>query len=973
MQPIERLEPRLLLVAGALDPTFGAGGVVTTDVLAADHEFARGVAVQTDGKVVVAGAAGGIVLARFNPGGSPDASFGSKGMVRETFGADDTTAWDVAVDSKGRILVSAASGYERLLVRFLPDGRLDPSFGSGGKVSFARGDDFAPVAVGAGDSVLVAAGAVDGGSGFDVYRFDDRGRADAAFADGGKLHVGEVGGSVAVTGLSVMADGRLAVAGESFFADHSTMFVARYGRDGTADASFAGTGRVQGNVFRAGSRVGQMAVGPDGKVLISARTPDGYAVARFRADGVFDRPYGARGVAAIGGGPKAEDYANPRIAVDDRGGVALVGRRADDDLTRRLLVARLTPAGALDTGFDGDGVALSPLSADGSIPSANFDVALQADGKVVVAAPGEHALQVRRYTTDGRPDGSFAGSGAAAIGSPGSSNQSINALAALPDGRILAAGETGYGNIIESDAYEGSIGLLVRYRADGSLDPTFGDGGRVVSNLFTDPHSFAAVVVLPSGKFLVGGERTGGGGFVARYDADGRLDTTFASGGKFTTDRGVRRMVVLGDGRILVATDRNHAEALVCLTSSGGIDPSFAGSAGAWGSPVIDLLRQPDGKIVAVLDDEVRRLNPDGSADVTFGTGGTTKIVTNKVEGGAITTLNLQRAALGPAGDIFLAATQSVNFPPAFFSTMSYAAVRVTANGKVDAAFGGGGVASAQPGSAIFGVGSGPQAGAIAVQSDGKILVTGAGVAEDGYHPALGTVRFNADGSVDHSFGDDGAVVTRGGAFSYANALLLAAGQKLVVGGSGQPGGRGDDFTLARYALADPNPLSARLVGRTLTVTGTAAADEIRLRVAGGQLTIRGVEHAFAVSAFSRIEIDARGGDDLVDASASPVPVTLDGGDGRDSLLGGAAADVLLGGSGNDTLFGGRGADTLRGGDGNDYLNGGPGADQLFGDAGNDQVFALDSAIDTIDGGGGFDRVKADVDDLLTSAEGLLG
>ena len=98
-----------------------------------------------------------------------------------------------------------------------------------------------------------------------------------------------------------------------------------------------------------------------------------------------------------------------------------------------------------------------------------------------------------------------------------------------------------------------------------------------------------------------------------------------------------------------------------------------------------------------------------------------------------------------------------------------------------------------------------------------------------------------------------------------------------------------------------------------------------------------GVRATFAIGTFSRIDVQGLAGDDTLDASASPVPVTLDGGDGRDSLLGGSSADLLVGAAGDDTLFGGGGPDTLRGGDGNDYLNGGPGDGQVLGEAGNDQ------------------------------------
>src|SRR5205823_5136979 len=123
---------------------------------------------------------------------------------------------------------------------------------------------------------------------------------------------------------------------------------------------------------------------------------------------------------------------------------------------------------------------------------------------------------------------------------------------------------------------------------------------------------------------------------------------------------------------------------------------------------------------------------------------------------------------------------------------------------------------------------------------------------------------------------------------------------------------------------------------------------------------------------FSRIIIQGLAGNDTLDASASPIPVTLNGGAGNDLLLGGAGADSLQGGSGNDTLFGGRGNDTLHGNDGNDYLSAGPGADQLFGEAGNDQLFSFDHEIDALDSGAGFDRAKGDADDLLINNEAPL-
>jgi Ca2+-binding RTX toxin-like protein len=177
-----------------------------------------------------------------------------------------------------------------------------------------------------------------------------------------------------------------------------------------------------------------------------------------------------------------------------------------------------------------------------------------------------------------------------------------------------------------------------------------------------------------------------------------------------------------------------------------------------------------------------------------------------------------------------------------------------------------------------------------------------------------------------------------------------------------------------RFRADDQPAVLAQVEGGVLRVRGTVGDDRIVLRRnrRTGRVEIDGVAQTFDPATFSRVDVQALDGDDRVDLSALGLPATTDGGAGDDVILGSSAPDSILGGAGDDTLFGGRGADTLRGGDGNDYLGGGPGADQLFGDPGNDQVFAVDSARDTVDGGDGFDRVKADADDLLTNSEGLL-
>src|SRR5262249_44457908 len=130
--------------SGDLDVTFGAGGKVLTDVGAVD--WASDVAVQGDGKIVAVGQADGdgvntgkFALVRYDRNGSPDATFGTAGVVLTSFGGSYNVAADAAIQADGKIVVAgktnAAGRLDFALARYQPNGALDPSFGGGGRVT----------------------------------------------------------------------------------------------------------------------------------------------------------------------------------------------------------------------------------------------------------------------------------------------------------------------------------------------------------------------------------------------------------------------------------------------------------------------------------------------------------------------------------------------------------------------------------------------------------------------------------------------------------------------------------------------------------------------------------------------------------------------------------------------------------------------------------------------------------------------
>ena len=455
------------------------------------------------------------------------------------------------------------------------------------------------------------------------------------------------------------------------------------------------------------------------------------------------------------------------------------GKRAGLVLGAVLLGVSNSPAapGGLDTTFgagddDGtDGVAELPAENQGA-----QSTALAPDGKVYVTGDfgldnGDLALAVGRYRTDGTLDTSFgAGDGdgvdglATWTGSGGNSQGA--SLTIQPDGKVLVAG-----------MYQGTAGrdlVLARFAADGSLDSSFGkddgDGtdGVVTWDSGSGDDQANAVALQPDGKVLVAGYAANGTYAdlaVARFTAEGALDTTFGAGD--------------GDG-----TD--------------GVALWGSGNGGDWG---FSVALQPDGKVLVTgyanngtdRDLALARFTADGALDTTFGAG----------DGDGIDGVALWDSGNGPDRGYSLALQPDGRVLVAGFasngSDKDLAVARFAVDGSLDTAFGNSGVAT-------WDRGNGDDRGeALALQPDGGILV--AGEANNGSHGELALARFTAGGTLDTTFGtDDGdgvdGVATWDSGSTYGekvHALTLQADGQVVAAGTIVLNGTGDGF-LARFA-----------------------------------------------------------------------------------------------------------------------------------------------------------------------------
>jgi len=279
------------------------------------------VAIDSIGRIVLAGSSGSdFAVARYNPDGTPDNTFNSTGKVLTNLGASDA-AMAVAVDSNDRIVVAGTSNaggtYDFAVVRYNVDGRLDTTFNTTGRVLTDVGvgsGDFVTAAVIQSDGKIVVGGLSDASGipyDFTLVRYNPNGTLDLTFNTTGKVLTDFTGSgnSDALQALAVQSDGKIVAAGESFTSGGSSFAVARYEMTGILDTTFNTTGKVL-TAFASGNASAQaVVIQSDGKIVTAGSFDDGnregpdFALARYNVDGSLDSTFNSTGkvVTDIGG------------------------------------------------------------------------------------------------------------------------------------------------------------------------------------------------------------------------------------------------------------------------------------------------------------------------------------------------------------------------------------------------------------------------------------------------------------------------------------------------------------------------------------------------------------------------------------------------------------------------------------------------------------------------------------------------
>ncbi|MBC7626960.1 T9SS type A sorting domain-containing protein [Ferruginibacter sp.] len=594
---------------GSLDNSFNESGIILSAFSFAN--FATGVALQTDGKIVVTG--NGLVsnasnqviqLARYNSDGNLDSSFGNGGSVQFGFRVNSNC---VTIQNNGQILVGGS-----VLLRYNTDGTLDNLFNGNGKEDIGGINE---IAVQADGKIVLR---LNGG--FSLARINAKGGLDSTFNSNGNVTIDFGGTNDQANSLAIQTDGKIILAGKTSTSATSSFAIARYHPNGSLDNSFSSDGK---QVVAVGSYsyVNSLIIQADGKLFALGINTEGskisIATARFNAaDGSLDPNYNATGLLIDHLSQGYTFYTSAAVQPDGKilaAGYSWNGLNVDFALTRYNI------NGSFDNSFSGGGKLMTDF---GGADDRAKDIAIQTDGKIILAGVSGGKFAIARYNTNGSMDITFNGNGLQTTAF--SNADTVTAVAIQKDGKIIVAG-TG----------------IARYNTNGALDMSFGTGGRLNTTFFCDDFKIQA-----DGKILALGKNTFSS--VARYNTDGSPDISFASTGiRVLQYYGVnpvlnfRSLVLQNNGKIIVGgyyefvqkqgTDSRFA--VTRINADGTDDNTFNG-----GQPVVSNLNgeyetsaaiQNDGKIVLGgyyqngnnEDFTITRYNTDGSLDNTFGGG----------------------------------------------------------------------------------------------------------------------------------------------------------------------------------------------------------------------------------------------------------------------------------------------------------------------------------------------------------------
>lgn len=532
---------------GHPDSTFNSDGKQTTDIASRNNDVGYSIAIQTDGKILLAGytsagVSNNFAVVRYTVNGSLDNSFNATGKQISNLGSDMQIGNSMAIQNDGKIVIA---GYtlngtynDFAIARFNTNGTPDDSFNNDGTLTtdFSSSDDYAgSIAIQADNKIVVAGysyvySANANGQQIAVSRYNTDGTLDDSFAGNGKLEGENIQGYTRFNSTFVQPNGKIVVAGQTWNGTDYDFAVARYNENGSLDNTFSDDGK-QTTDFGPDDEATSIVVQADGKIVVAGTSSHRFAVARYNVDGSPDNSFSDNGVltSAIGYDDRCQSLA---LQTDGRivlAGVAFTDSNYDSAF---FALTRLNTDGTTDNSFGNDGTQLTNF--DTSL-SFGASVAIQKDGKIIVGGRAyihnQNNFALARYNTNGTLDATFSEDGKQTNVFTGDGYTGLS-LAIQNDGKILFAG------FAEDFAGTTSSIAVVRYQTNGNVDSTFGTGGYRLTSIGAHYNFARSVAINYDGKIAVAGNNDNA--FIVLYKSDGTPDSTFGINGILTSKIGLR-------------------------------------------------------------------------------------------------------------------------------------------------------------------------------------------------------------------------------------------------------------------------------------------------------------------------------------------------------------------------------------------------------------------------------------------------
>ncbi len=712
--------------------------------------------------------------------GALDPSFGDGGIVKMVIGDKANALYEnprkIFIQKDGKLLTVVEDNHRVFLMRRLADGSLDSTYGDSGISDIIPFQNPCAAAIQPDESVVLTVAALFAMSStpadFQLVRINREGRLDTTFGTYGRVRTDFGYKTEAPASIAIQKDGKIVVAGT---ASHDTnsdgvFAIARYNIDGSLDSTFGANGKVTTDFGRR-TVANAIAIEDGGKIVVAGTAYNTYyagilALARYNPDGSLDSFFGTEGKILTPAGFFGV-VANS-MAIDNNGNIVLACTSYISYFSFKLAIVRFTSSGSFDYSLNNSGYVFAEF--DYAVSAAQ-DMLLQADNKIVIggyitdSSSFQFRFAISRFDTNGNFDTTFNGNGKAVCTFEGHNQSQIYSLALQPDQKIVATGFA-----LDKSARDIA---LVRYKPNGVLDENFGQGGKITDYITAHRTSTNQLFVQRDGKTVVATTVFNGDStysVLIRYTTNGAIDTLFSQNGLlYLTGRPARTEVLQTDDKIVTGSyNYDYTEyTLYRYSANGTIDSSY----GQQGKKIIFSGRfngingiqiQGDNKLVVLSYSfppgvfapvyNITRYTNDGALDESFGNGGKIQL------DAAAYILRIQQD-----GKIVITGYEYLSDP------IHYTIRRYTVNGAVDASYGQNGKVTLD-----FSISD------LAFQRSGDLIVSGGSGIWPNFYNLIS--RVTADGVVDSTFGQAGkAYVTGGLSTIQDDDKILVAGSKKNV------------------------------------------------------------------------------------------------------------------------------------------------------------------------------------------------